>query len=1051
MDLQPETLGPEETRRRLRELCEHKIELEVKNRELRESEEYFRAIFEDNATAIAIIEPDTTISFVNAAYCQMTGYTRQDVVGKSWTQFIPPDECDRLKEYNRRRILNPKDAPERYELKFYHCNGEVRHAQASVSVMRINQKIISLYVDITARKQAEDAINRALAQSRSRADEVSALLEGARIVLDYADFGKAARRIFDVCCSITGASAGYVALFSEDGNENEVLFLEAGDLPVGADPGMSMATGGLRELVCHLDETVHENDLSNSRWINDMPAGHVRLDNALFAPLAINGKVQGVLGLANKSGGFTDNDDRLVSAFAELAAVSLRNSRTLDSLEENEKRLQEAHDVLEERIKERTLDLTRANEQLMEEMARRQRAAEALWQSEERYRSIFENAIEGIYQSTPDGRFISVNPSMARICGYESPEEMVTTLTDISTQYYFDPCDRERYISLLTARGQIDNIEYRIYRKDKSINWVLVNARVVRNDRSDLLYFEGTILDITERKKTEIELKNRSEELYAAYQQLAAYGQELEEKYKELEESQRALLESAERYKRITDSITDYIYTVHVEDSRPVKTFHSPACQVVTGYSPDELAADPELWLRMVDETYREAVLAFSREILTTAFAPPSIELQIVRKDGARRWVRNTLVPFRDSKGSLLYYDGLIQDITELKHSEAQVLKSKQTLQAVFDGISEPLVLLDRKKTIKMVNMAAVRYYQFASPQDIIGRSGCGEIGMRRNYCESCPIPSAVSGDKIVRFERKGYMDPERIESVTIFPVAAENEEDSGAVIRISDITDASMMEKTLLRSEKLASIGVLSSGIAHEINNPNNFIMFNIPVLRRYLGAILPIVKAQATVRADPNLFGMSFAEFERDIFDLTDSIENGSERIKNIVAELKDFSCLGDLDETAWGNPEQTIMNAVRISRVQLKGRVKRLDVNIPNDLPDALFSARGLEQVIVNLLINAAHAADKEDSWISLKAKAKGEGNRFFVIEITDNGCGIDEKDLERIFDPFFTTKPPGLGTGLGLYVCHNLIEKAGGSINVDSRVGEGASFRIMLLCK
>jgi len=1051
MDWQPEMIGPEEIRRRLRELCEHNIELEVKNRELRESEEYFRAIFEDNATAIAIIEPDTTITFVNAAYCQMTGYTRQDVVGKSWTQFIPPEECERLKEYNRRRILNPKDAPERYELRFCHSNGEIRNAQASVSIMRISQKIISLYVDITARKQAEDAINRALAQSRSRADEVSALLESARIVLDYADFSKAARKIFDVCCSITGSSAGYVALFSEDGNENEVLFLEAGDLPVGADPGMSMATRGLPELVCHLDETVHENDLSNCRWINDMPSGHVRLDNALFAPLAIDGKVQGVLGLANKSGGFTDNDDRLVSAFAELAAVSLRNSRTLDSLEENEKKLQEAHHVLEERIKERTLDLTRANEQLMEEMARRQRAADALWQSEERYRSIFENAIEGIYQSTPDGRFISVNPSMARICGYESPEEMVTTLTDISTQYYVDPYDRERFVRLLTAHGRVDNIEYRIYRKDKSVNWVLANARLVRNDRSDLLYFEGSILDITERKRTEIELKNRSEELYAAYQQLAAYGQELEEKYKELEESQKQLQQSEKRYKRITDAITDYIYTVHLENEVPVKTVHSPACQAITGYSSEEFAADPGLFLRMVDKPYREAVLTFSQKIITSGFALPSIEYQIVRKNDDRRWVRSTLVPFRDSQGNLLYYDGLIQDITELKQSEAQVLKSKQTLQAVFDGISEPLTLLDRNLTVQMVNMAAVRYYQFDSPQDIIGRSGCEEIGMKRDDCNRCPIPSAVSGEKIVCFERKGYMNPERLESVTIFPVSAENEEGSGAVIRISDITESSMMEKTLLRSEKLASIGVLSSGIAHEINNPNNFIMFNIPVLRRYLGAILPIFRTHLTAHGDPELFGMSFAEFERDIFDLTDSIENGSERIKNIVAELKDFSCLGDLDETSWGNPEQSIMNAVRISSVQLKGRIKRFDVNIPKDLPEVLFSARGLEQVIVNLLINAAHAADKEESWISLKALVKSGENRFFVIEITDNGCGIDKKDLERIFDPFFTTKPPGLGTGLGLYVCHNLIEKAGGSINVDSSVGVGTSFRIMLLCK
>jgi nitrogen-specific signal transduction histidine kinase len=170
--------------------------------------------------------------------------------------------------------------------------------------------------------------------------------------------------------------------------------------------------------------------------------------------------------------------------------------------------------------------------------------------------------------------------------------------------------------------------------------------------------------------------------------------------------------------------------------------------------------------------------------------------------------------------------------------SEAQVLQGQKKLQAVFDGISEPLTFVDSNMTTQMVNEAAVRYYQYPSPQDILGRSNCIQLGVKKDLCDRCPIPTAVSGDKQVCFVREGYIDPERVESVTIFPISAEHEEYSGAVIRISDITEARMMEKALLRSENLASIGVLSSGVAHEINNPNNFIMFNIPVLRRYLGA---------------------------------------------------------------------------------------------------------------------------------------------------------------------------------------------------------------------
>jgi PAS domain S-box-containing protein len=567
-----------------------------------------------------------------------------------------------------------------------------------------------------------------------------------------------------------------------------------------------------------------------------------------------------------------------------LAAVSLRNSRTLNSLEEKEKKLQEAHDVLEDRVKERTCDLIRANEQLMAEMEERRRAVEALQKSEEKYRVVADNTYDW--------------------------------------EFWVDPNDA-------------------------------------------------------------------------------------------------------------------YIYV-------------SPACERITGHSRRDFETNPDLMTQLL---HPEDLPRYQAHRHTAKRNPESegVTFRIRRPDGQERWIEHLCQPVFDRKGRFLGNRGSNRDITAKKLAEEQTLQNKKRLQVVFDGISEPLTFVDVNMTIQMVNMAAVRYYQMVSPQDVIGRSTCGEFGVKKDLCERCPIPSAVSGGKQVSFVREGYMDPERLESVTIFPVLAENEGLSGAVIRIADITDARMMENALLRNQKLASIGVLSSGIAHEINNPNNFIMFNVPVLRRYLGAILPIVKSHAAAHADFKLFGMSFEAFERDLFELADSIEKGSERIKNIVSELKEFSSLGDQREAAWRNPEQTIAQAVRFSRNHLKERVKRLDVDIPEDLPDTFFEARGLEQVIVNLLINAAQAADKENSWVRLKVAVEGQETRYLVILIKDNGCGIDEKGMAMIFDPFYTTKAPGVGTGLGLYVSHNLIEKVGGSIRVNSRVEHGSTFRIMLLCK
>ncbi|NTW33385.1 MAG: PAS domain S-box protein, partial [Bacteroidetes bacterium] len=139
---------------------------------LRESEKKFRAIFENNSSAIAIIEPDSTISMVNEEYCKMSGYNMQEVIGMSWTQQIPQDDLERLKEYNRKRLLNPNDAPDKYEFSFYCKNGEIKHALMSLTMLS-NRKIITSFVDITERKKAEETIRNTEKNYRQITDNIS--------------------------------------------------------------------------------------------------------------------------------------------------------------------------------------------------------------------------------------------------------------------------------------------------------------------------------------------------------------------------------------------------------------------------------------------------------------------------------------------------------------------------------------------------------------------------------------------------------------------------------------------------------------------------------------------------------------------------------------------------------------------------------------------------------------------------------------------------------------------------------------------------------------
>jgi len=164
--------------------------------------------------------------------------------------------------------------------------------------------------------------------------KLDAVISGARAILEKQSFADAARTIFDRCREMTGAVSGYVALLSEDGHENEVLFLEAGGMPCTVDPNQPMPIRGLRETAYETHEAVYENDFMSSEWVKFMPEGHVVMKNVMFSPLNIGGKTVGIMGLANKPSNFTDSDAEIATVFGELAAIALANSRYLDMLNE---------------------------------------------------------------------------------------------------------------------------------------------------------------------------------------------------------------------------------------------------------------------------------------------------------------------------------------------------------------------------------------------------------------------------------------------------------------------------------------------------------------------------------------------------------------------------------------------------------------------------------------------------------------------------------------------------------------------------------------------
>jgi C4-dicarboxylate-specific signal transduction histidine kinase len=389
----------------------------------------------------------------------------------------------------------------------------------------------------------------------------------------------------------------------------------------------------------------------------------------------------------------------------------------------------------------------------------------------------------------------------------------------------------------------------------------------------------------------------------------------------------------------------------------------------------------------------------------------------------------------------------LKEEISERKHAEHQLQQNMIMLQAVFDGISDNLILVNQDMGIKLINKAASKYYGIQSSQDAVGKY-CYQMAGRPGLCDECTIPTAILQKQSVSIERKGLMNPNRLEQVEVYPLVEKEFNTEDAIIRISDITEKKLFEDRIRQSEKMASIGILVSATAHEINNPNNFISFNIPILKEYLEELIPIIDEFVSDDHRREFCQMPYDDFRKDLFKILDNIEHGSERISAFVANLKEFTYSDKNRIDKWIDLSAVIQKAIDLCEKKVLKNVRTLSVEIPQNFPHILCDPYALQHILINLLINAAQAANKEDAWIKLSVSKGQTQSDHIIIEVSDNGCGMDEKTKQHLFDPFFTTKSIGEGTGLGLYVCYTLIGELGGRIDVDSEPGKGSTFKVIL---
>ncbi len=252
--------------------------------------------------------------------------------------------------------------------------------------------------------------------------------------------------------------------------------------------------------------------------------------------------------------------------------------------------------------------------------------------------------------------------------------------------------------------------------------------------------------------------------------------------------------------------------------------------------------------------------------------------------------------------------------------------------------------------------------------------------------------------------------------------------------------------QKQLVQAEKLASMGQLVSGIAHEINNPVQFIQGNMQILREAIRDILPILDAKAKEDRGMKVARLPYPFFREQVQVLLKDMADGAGRIGNIVRDLKTFARRdeGRLDEKVDVN--RVVEAATRLVHNKIKRF--RLEQSLAEGMPAIKGSLVQLEQVVVNTLINAAESLEERpDACIRIATRLENAG-RQVRVSIADNGPGMTDEVKHRLFDPFFTTKQRIGGTGLGMSITYGIIEEHGGSIEVDTRLGEGTTFHYLL---
>jgi len=659
---------------------------------------------------------------------------------------------------------------------------------------------------------------------------------------------------------------------------------------------------------------------------------------------------------------------------------------------------------------------------MYEDITERRRAEQAQREAEERFRSLFENATEGIFQSSTDGRYLSVNPALARMCGFASPSDMISKVEDLGREVYADPNVRTVFKHLIEKYGSVKDFEYEVRRRDGAKIWISENAHVVRNPDGEILSYEGTIEDVTARKRAELERQVTFEIIHAVN-----VTDNLDDLLRLIHIALKKVLYAENCFIALYEPATGmfhFPFFVDQFDQAPPPQRVGKSCTAHVYRTGQAMLIPQRTFDLLAEEGKVELVGTPSPSWLGVPLRTPAATIGVLV---VQHYEDENAYTERDQEflGSV---GGQIALAIERKRSEEKVRESEARLRVLVEQLPAVLWTVDRSLMFTSALGAGFARLKI-KPDELVGMS-------LLDYFETAdqtflPIAAhrrAVAGEPMtfhVEWKSGSY-------ACHVEPLRDSDGQVSGAICMSLDITDRKQLEEQLRQAQKMEAVGRLAGGIAHDFNNL-------LMVIQGYSDLLVERLPDGDPLRRN------------------AEQIQMASQRASSLTRQLLAFSRKQMLAPKIL-NVQSVVAEMEKILR-RLIGEDVQLETSSAPDLGLIKADRSQIEQVILNLAVNARDAMPQggrltiETANVELDASyshppAVLSPGRYVMLAVTDNGCGMDAETQAHVFEPFFTTKEKGKGTGLGLATVYGVVKQSGGYVWVYSEPGRGTSFKIYL---